>query len=1369
MEETRQKASPEKNYQSELEELHRRATKDYLSGLLNRAAMERHIKKRLEAMDAEDNCAMFIVDLDDFKKVNDTLGHMTGDQAIRRSAHILSDIFRATDIVGRLGGDEFAVFLCGKVTEKLVRDKAAEICEKVYLALGDDPVIDLTASVGVYLSGPGQSFEGLYQSADLALYKAKKAGKHRFCLKNHESYQDEREEDFRPASAIQLSGLLEKLGSGVALLEMGRIPQIIYASQSFCRIIKAEYKSFAMPKPIVEFIHPDDIAIVEQAIFEGVEKGQVVESTHRVAAADGSGWLWWHIRATQFEYTGPNPVMLITATDVTEFKESEIRLDDMNRRLKAAFEQTTKRMWEVDVPTGVFKVFSSDGTYRTLGEHTMYFPDSLIDGGWIHPDSVAEFRIFAKELLEGSVKGYGNFAIKNKDTGFYGWAAISYRMLFDEVGRAVRAVGVLEDIPQNFGIIENLSFVQRPLPEGLVADLIAHMCVNLDTDSVKEMWVEGSNLTSQAQKIRCSQVLQIEKQKIFTKEDQKRFAGCFERDSLVKMFESGQRWKTAEYRRVDSGGNIRWVRHVIYLIKEPKTGQLYMFAYLIRLDAHYNLLRAVSGQVKRDPVSHLYDRVSIKLIADELFKDRQGGNRAVAVLQIDGISEKYTDKELRTDKLYFEVSGALSLAFGGGCVLGHYSDNQIILVFPSVTEKEDLRRRMEEAVAYMRHILEIDKVFDSLRFITGISLLPSKTANYDIMLAQALHVCDFWWNSAVDTVEFIQESNEFDARVGADEKTDMIAVYGSESRPHLSESEKDAALDGVSTMLAAKTLDASLSGVLQTIGMFYHADRVYVLMLVEDRNSVVMTFEWTNADKRSIQQTVSGMRLERFPLLERCMKERTPVFLTRRRSEDSDESGMSKDTWSFTAFPLFKDERIEGFLCIENAREHPKDVALLSTLIPYMLLERERFRGNSSKHEMADEIMGMPDLRAFMGTVYTLNSEKFSSLGVVCIDIPSFASINGSYGFEYGSKMLWYVIKTLTDLFGSQLLFRTWDAEFIIFFPNTTKEVFLGRCGRLRSILQRRYPKQIRVGRAWSDGTFTGNKLVTEAKSAMRVESTELIEEERLYEEPAPQRLTVDGAISDGMFTVYFQPKINMETGALAGAEALVRGIDKDGSIVPPVRFIDLLEERGMIRNLDLFVMEQALVNVENWRASGYGVVPVSVNLSRVTAAHASTLASVLAVQSHFPDIPVYSIELEITERGDMDTTEFGKIVDEFRYAGFKVGLDDFGSKYANLSLFTGVRFDTVKLDRSLINGIDSNPVSRALVQDIVKICHTYNMKCVAEGIETEEQKNTLLGMGCRYAQGYYFGKPMSAEEFELKYLKGKKDTGSVQRRKTDE
>ena len=182
--ETKTEDLAEQTLRHRLAELQKRAAKDALSGLLNRDTMEQSIKGRLLDMEPEDTCALFIVDLDDFKRVNDTLGHQAGDRAIRQAGKILSNLFYARDIVGRLGGDEFAVFLYGSISLDLVRAKASQICGELQLVLGTEQTLTLTASVGVYLAGKGQEFEGLYHSADLALYKAKKNGKHQFYLKN---------------------------------------------------------------------------------------------------------------------------------------------------------------------------------------------------------------------------------------------------------------------------------------------------------------------------------------------------------------------------------------------------------------------------------------------------------------------------------------------------------------------------------------------------------------------------------------------------------------------------------------------------------------------------------------------------------------------------------------------------------------------------------------------------------------------------------------------------------------------------------------------------------------------------------------------------------------------------------------------------------------------------------------------------------------------------------------------------------------------------------------------------------------------------------------------------------------------------------
>ena len=1348
------KIAPEMEDQaSYLNRLRRSVSVDMVSGLLNRDATERFIKERLENMAQGETCALFIVDLDNFKQVNDILGHPAGDEAIRQAAEMLSSLFRANDIVGRLGGDEFAIFLQGDVTEALVLEKAASICEKVQLALGDEKTVNVTVSVGVHLAAKGQKFEGLYRSADLALYKAKKAGKHQFYLKSQDTVQSGK---FRPVNVITLSALLENMESGVALLEMGDVPRVLYVSPSFCRIIGTDVENLALPKPLSELIHPDDLEAVLSVFQKGLLQGQVVESTHRVRANGGKDWLWWQVRAAKIEYNSASPVMLVTATDVSKLKETQQGQEERIRRLQTAFDLTARLIWEVDLERKTFRsdVKVTDGELSD-GE-ALHFPDDLIKSGLIHPDSVTRFRLFAQELLNGSARGFGNFAIRRKESGCYGWFSVSYQMLFDDVGRAIRAVGVLEDLPSGFTGGENWPPDRNHLPENLMADLVMRMCADLETDRVESLWIEGSDLSSQAQDNSCSEFLRLEKQQIFCRGSQKEFVSSFDRNTLLQLYRDGQRWLCAEYRRADRSGSIRWVRHILYLTEEPVSRHVYLFAYMIWLDPDRRFARVIRSRAKRDGISRLYDRESIQRMAETLFSDRKSGNRAVAVLQINGMEEQPDSPE--QERLFYGISAGLSLVLGGSCLLGQYSPHQIVAVFPDVTERDGLRRRLEESIAALRHMLAPEPACRTLRFVTGFDLMPAATANYRVMLVRAVQACASRWNAATDTVIFARDREDQGWTHLYTDSEGHISIRRDEMTRPLSGPEKDLALDSVSAMLAARSLDTSLLGVLRAIGEYYHADRVYSLLLMENCRTVVMTFEWTNGVKQSIQKAVSGMPLERFPLLVQCMQERAPVFLSRQGSAGAGEKDAAESPWNFTVFPLMRSaqQAVDGFLCIENAQKHPADAAVFSTLIPLMLQQRERFNRGKSPFAVSEQLMNIPDLQAYIEALPTLNSEYYSAMGAVCLDIPGLDAVSGGREFEYGKQMLWYAAKAMIELFDPALLFRVRDFEFIAFCPNTTREAFLGSCGRLWSILQRRYPKQVRIGQAWSDESFTGEHLAEQANAAMKAAKADLFakESELLLNLLDP---VTRGAVQNAQFTVYFQPKVNMKTGALVGAEALVRRIGEDGTIIPPSQFIPLFEGTSAIRDLDLFILERSLAKMEQWRASGLGIVPLSVNLSRTTLAHPPTLASILAVQSRYPDIPASALELEITEYCDgIDTTELQELVERFRACGLHLSLDDFGSRYANLSLFTNVKFETVKLDKSLIANLDSNPISRMLVQDLVQICQTYGMNCVAEGVETAEQVSALLEIGCIYVQGFYYDRPLPAEEFERKYLRGR-------------
>lgn len=1345
---------------NQLNQLEERARKDALSGLLNRAAAESYINQRLAAMTPDELCALFIVDLDNFKQVNDILGHPAGDRAIIQAAQILSGLFRASDIVGRLGGDEFIIFLSGKLTEQLIRKKARAICQHLYLALGVNQRVFVTASVGVYISSSGrQQFTGLYHSADLALYKAKKNGKHGFCIKYSQNESDDAnsENSFTPVSAISLNSLLESMEGGIALLEMGKILKIIYVSPSFCRILGVQPDSIRLPLSLSELIHPDDWADLEETLRLSLREDKAAEHLHRVVSPKNGSYLWWRIRAVHIDYRNPCPVMLVTTTDISPFKEQADHFQSLSQRYRAALKQTAQKLWEVDIPTQLFSIFNYEEGASQPEASGIRFPEGLVSEGWIHPNSASRFREFASGLLEGRSCGHGNFIIRNRQTGCYSWAALSYQLLFDKAGRPTRALGSAENLPRSFAVQEVQSVLNRPLPEAQIPNLIMCMQANLSSDAVKGLWIEGKEPRLWPEEESCSLILSQELQKVFSENDRQTLAPYFDRQSLLDLFERGKRWISAKYCRVDKDGSICWVRYTANLTEDSFSGQVWLFLYQCLWDQHIHWEQTLPEAAVHDPVIGLYDSATARLLITSLIRLRNGKRCSLALIQLGGLTQLYAPDNIELERQQHFIAEAFIIALGAECIFGQHSPEQLLVFFPNVHSKAELRRRLEESFTFVRLVLADSLPVDSLRLVAGAICLPANQADYDTMISQASHLCQLWRSASVDQVAFPQEEDDWAwDELRSSKPNDRITIHQDEMERPLSDVEKDVAIQVISSMLTADSLDDSMYCTLSQIGNYYHADRVYLLMLTENQSTITMPYEWAGQKKQSIQQAVSGMPLTSFPFLERCMQERSPVFLARTQPAFPHGTG-SDEPWYFTAFPLIDVSDTIGFLCIENAREHPTDAALFSAIIPYLLREPQRF-GNGSTQNGADSVEPsdeLPNLRSYLQVIHNFTSDRYSSLGVVCLDIPGLSTINGSEGFAYGNKLLQYVAKTLSDIFGSSLLFRTWDMEFVVLCPNTTCQVFISRCDRLRAALQRRYPKTLRLGRSWTDGIFNGKDLVDEARILMRCQE--------VTAKSLPDQILSSGsgfnstgeAVRAGHFTVFYQPKINMHTGALYGAEALVRGLDEEGNLIPPGQFIEFLEQNGGIRELDLFVLEQVLTSMERWRTQGLGIIPVSVNFSRVTLFTPSVLGSVLALLSRYPDIPPEALELEITESaGIVEKSNLIAVMDRFRELGLHFSLDDFGSQYANIPVFTNVHFDTIKLDRSLIAGLTSNSINRMFIQDIIRICHVSGMACVAEGVETQIQQDALKEIDCVFAQGYYYDRPMEADKFEEKYLR---------------
>ena len=249
---------------------------------------------------------------------------------------------------------------------------------------------------------------------------------------------------------------------------------------------------------------------------------------------------------------------------------------------------------------------------------------------------------------------------------------------------------------------------------------------------------------------------------------------------------------------------------------------------------------------------------------------------------------------------------------------------------------------------------------------------------------------------------------------------------------------------------------------------------------------------------------------------------------------------------------------------------------------------------------------------------------------------------------------------------------------------------------------------------------------------------------ERLLEE-------MDEALATNQFKVFYQPKYDItgDKPVLCSAEALVRWIHPELGFISPGDFIPAFEEHGLINKLDLYVWREAAAQIRRWRDKFGMTVPVSVNVSRVdlqTVNFESELVNIVKDNG----ISFSDLLLEITESAYTENEEsIVKTVAQLRETGFKIEMDDFGSGYSSLNMLTAMPIDALKLDMRFVRHLTADSKDIRMVQLMVDIAGFLSVPVIAEGVETEEQVQLLRECGCDVVQGYYFSKPVPADDFE--------------------
>lgn len=450
---------------------------------------------------------------------------------------------------------------------------------------------------------------------------------------------------------------------------------------------------------------------------------------------------------------------------------------------------------------------------------------------------------------------------------------------------------------------------------------------------------------------------------------------------------------------------------------------------------------------------------------------------------------------------------------------------------------------------------------------------------------------------------------------------------------------------------------------------------------------------------------------------------------------------------SLITVPIFTNGKLHGFLGVDNPHAHMDAPELLSqvTYIAANELQKRLLTEALTKKSYQDTLTGLNNRLAYDEMLEHLRGKEFP-VGVGFLDLNGLKWINDNLGHDMGNKAIHKVCAILEEYFSKNTLYRISGDEFVILWPEVDYQVFMDTAENLRTALSDE-GNIAAFGFVWGKEEDTGiavrkaEKAMQTAKKKFYAANTELKESRPVYLDALLQEFR------DSTFIPYLQPLYSIQYDRVYGAEVLVRKIDPHGNIHTPVEFIGIMEREHMISMVDFTMLRQACELIQKWKPAWPDLV-LNVNFSRNTLMESDFLERIDQILSETVVDPAQLI-FEITESSqNIQLESLYSLLDEVKKRGISLAIDDLGTEAACLEMLYLPQISVAKIDKSLINKAEHSDREQLVIRHLIDLCHDLNMRCVAEGIETDNQIELLKKLGCDRLQGYLIGKPMPAADF---------------------
>ncbi len=551
--------------------------------------------------------------------------------------------------------------------------------------------------------------------------------------------------------------------------------------------------------------------------------------------------------------------------------------------------------------------------------------------------------------------------------------------------------------------------------------------------------------------------------------------------------------------------------------------------------------------------------------------------------------------------------------------------------------------------------------------------------------------------------------------------------------------------------------------------------------LIEMPSADIRVSSWVGPDQERLGRTVAAVRsriLRGRGLISRAIQARAPVF-TQDVALDPSETiaqhltvPLEFDYRALVALPVIVDGNVVGAMELflkEHGKVDPEELALLNEIggdLSYALraIEQEDKLEFLAYH---DALTGLANRTLIQDRLeQALRSARATNAKVALLiaDLKGFRRINATMTRDAGDTLLREVAFRLRSMLPEpENVARIAADYFAAVFSNIRsasevahifEEATRGPLGKTFEIGRQELHVTMRAGIAVYPDDGPDAETIFKNAEAAHKRSKVTGDPYTFYQSEMNARVSdslllesrLRSAVERRQFQLNYQPKVDAVSGRVTGAEALLRWQDSERGPVSPGVFIPVLEENGMINEIGMWAIRQALADHRKWETEGRGAPPVAVNVSSIQLKRPDFVPSLRRELEAFAPM---CLELEITESVMMENIEQNlATLREIRQMGVSVSIDDFGTGYSSLNYLTRLPVTALKIDLSFVTTMASDPNSAVVVAAIISLAHSLRLKVIAEGVETEEQASMLRSLGCDQLQGYLFSKPVSAALF---------------------